>query len=101
MTNKAEYLYYARECSKWAGTAKNPEERQAFLEMADAWTRVALVQEDVTKKLLPRPMTPSGGFIVDPPQKPRARLGAPSFAGAGLFPPRLGPFEVTGWALLL
>ena len=67
MTNKDEYLYYARQCSKWAATATNPEERRVFLEMADAWTRVALVQEDVTKQIAAEAMTPSSGFMPDPP----------------------------------
>jgi hypothetical protein len=48
MTTKAEYQLYARDCLQWAARAKTEKERQAFLEMADAWTRVALVHNDVT-----------------------------------------------------
>lgn len=48
MTTKAEYQHYARECLQWAARAKTEEERQAFLEMADAWTRAGLVQKDAT-----------------------------------------------------
>ncbi len=43
MTTKAEYQEYARECILWAAKAATEEERRAFLEMADAWTRVALL----------------------------------------------------------
>jgi len=52
MTIKAEYQEYAIECLKWAAGAKTEDERQAFLEMADAWTRVALVQSDVTMQFV-------------------------------------------------
>ena len=48
MTIKAEYQEYARERLKWAAGAKTEEERQVFLEMADAWTRAALVQSGGT-----------------------------------------------------
>ena len=52
MTIKAEYQEYAIEYLKWAAGAKTEDERQAFLEMADAWTRVALVQSDVTMQFV-------------------------------------------------
>ena len=52
MTSKAEYQHYAGECLRWAARAENETERRAFLEMADAWTRVALVQSDATTQLL-------------------------------------------------
>jgi hypothetical protein len=48
MTTKAEYQQYARECILWAAKAATEEERRAFLEMADAWTRVALVDRTAT-----------------------------------------------------
>jgi hypothetical protein len=47
MTTKAECQHYAGECLRWATKANTEEKRQAFLEMADAWTWVALVQTDV------------------------------------------------------
>ena len=47
MAFKAEYQQHAGECIRWAAKANTEEERQAFLEMADAWTQAALVQTDV------------------------------------------------------
>ena len=47
MIIKAEYQRYAGECIRWAAKANTEEERQAFLEMADAWTWAALAQTDV------------------------------------------------------
>ena len=47
MTIKAEYQYYAGKCLQWAAKAKDEAEQRAFLEMADAWTRAALVQRDI------------------------------------------------------
>ena len=47
MTTKAEYQQYAGECIRWAAKANTEGERRTFLEMADAWTRVALVRTDV------------------------------------------------------
>lgn len=48
MTTKAEYQHYARECLQWAAKAKGEAEQRAFLEMADAWTHIALVHPDAT-----------------------------------------------------
>lgn len=48
MTTKSEYQRYARECLQWAAGAKTQQEQRAFLEMADAWTHIALVHHDVT-----------------------------------------------------
>lgn len=39
-----EYLQYAQECTRWAAEAKNEQDRQAFLDMAKAWTAAALLQ---------------------------------------------------------
>jgi len=47
MTTKAEYQRYAHECLRWAAKAATEQERLTFLQMADAWTRVALVRADV------------------------------------------------------
>ena len=51
MATKAEYQYYSSQCLRCAAGAKTEEERQAFLEMADAWTRIALVQHDVSRQI--------------------------------------------------
>jgi hypothetical protein len=42
----AKYQQYIRECMRWAAKAQTEEERLTFLEMADAWTRVAFVVSD-------------------------------------------------------
>jgi hypothetical protein len=47
MTTTSQYRHYAHECIRWAAQAKDNDERQAFLEMADAWKKVALIQTDV------------------------------------------------------
>ena len=49
MTTPSEYQSYAKECARWAARAKSEGERIALLEMAKAWTHVALVEYDVTK----------------------------------------------------
>jgi hypothetical protein len=46
------YWQYARECAKRAAAAKYKEEHDLFVEMAKAWTNVALVDGDVTKLVL-------------------------------------------------
>jgi hypothetical protein len=48
MTTKAEYQHYSRECLQWAARVETEKERQVFLKMADAWTRIALVRNDMT-----------------------------------------------------
>jgi hypothetical protein len=40
-----EYLQYARECARWALEAKNEQDKQAFLDMAKAWTVAALARQ--------------------------------------------------------
>jgi hypothetical protein len=47
MPDLNEYRQYARECVRWAAEAKDQEDRETFLEMARAWTRVALAEHDV------------------------------------------------------
>jgi hypothetical protein len=37
-----EYREYAQECVRWAAEAKDQEDRETLLEMAKAWTRVAI-----------------------------------------------------------
>jgi hypothetical protein len=46
MPSENEYREYAQECVQWAATAKTEKERQIFLEMANAWTRVALIHSN-------------------------------------------------------
>jgi hypothetical protein len=41
-----EYLQYAQESTRWAVEAKTEEDRQAFLDMAKAWTVAALAQRN-------------------------------------------------------
>jgi hypothetical protein len=42
MSTKAyDYEKYARECWRWAAETENREQRQAFLEMAEIWRRLA------------------------------------------------------------
>jgi hypothetical protein len=47
MSDLNEYRQYARECVRWATEAKDQEDQETFLEMAKAWTRVALAEHDV------------------------------------------------------
>lgn len=42
MNTADEYWQYAHECTRWAVEAKNEKDRDAFLDMAKAWTMVAL-----------------------------------------------------------
>jgi hypothetical protein len=42
MTTPDECRRYAHECVLWAARAKTDDERQAFLDMASAWTEAAL-----------------------------------------------------------
>ena len=42
MPSSSEYQVYAHECLRWAEKAGNDEDRRAFLEMAKAWTQLAL-----------------------------------------------------------
>ena len=41
MTTADEYRQFAEECLRWAGTAKTEEEKKAFLDMAETWTKAA------------------------------------------------------------
>ena len=44
-----EYWLYAKECAKWAAQSNNKEDQDLFIDMAKAWTNVALVEGDVTR----------------------------------------------------
>ena len=50
-----EYHQYAQECLRWAAQAKTEDQREAFLEMAQAWTMAASFREG-TGRLVPHPV---------------------------------------------
>jgi hypothetical protein len=52
MSDLNDYRQYAQECVRWAAEATSHDDRQTFLEMAKAWTRIALVEHDVTKQII-------------------------------------------------
>ena len=45
------YQQYAHQCARWVAQADNYNERETFLEMAQAWKRIALVEQDVRDSL--------------------------------------------------
>ncbi len=49
MGSSREYWLYAKECARWAAATKNKEDQDLFIDMAKAWTNIALVEADVTK----------------------------------------------------
>jgi hypothetical protein len=62
MGSSREYWQYARECARWAAQTTDREDQDLFIDMAKAWTNIALVDDDVTKlapeelgKRAPRP----------------------------------------------
>jgi hypothetical protein len=40
------YRGYAKDCIRWAWSARTDQERDAFLEMARAWTEIAAREDD-------------------------------------------------------
>jgi hypothetical protein len=50
MASQSRYVQYAHHCLRFAEDAKSKGDRQIFLEMADAWTHVALVDRDVSRQ---------------------------------------------------
>jgi hypothetical protein len=50
MASQSRYMQYANRCLHLAEDAQSNGDRQMFLEMADAWTHVALVDRDVSKQ---------------------------------------------------
>jgi hypothetical protein len=46
MGSSREYWLYAKECAKWAAETKNKEDQDLFIDMAKAWTNIALVETD-------------------------------------------------------
>jgi hypothetical protein len=49
MGSSSEYWRYARECARWAAQTKDQEDQDLFIDMAKAWTHIALVEGDVSK----------------------------------------------------
>lgn len=49
MGSSREYWLYAKECARWAAETKDQEDQDLFLDMARAWTNIALVELEVTK----------------------------------------------------
>jgi hypothetical protein len=42
---------HARECTRWAAEAKTKEDQHILLEMAKAWTNIALVESDIARQV--------------------------------------------------
>lgn len=49
MGSSREYWLYAKECARWAAETRNKEDQDLFIDMAKAWTNIAIVEADVTK----------------------------------------------------
>jgi hypothetical protein len=58
MGSSREYWQYARECARWAAQSKDQEDQDLFINMAKAWTNIALVEGDV-RKLVPKQLRAS------------------------------------------
>jgi hypothetical protein len=58
MGSSREYWQYARECARWAAQSKDQEDQDLFINMAKAWTNIALVEGDV-RKLVPEELRAS------------------------------------------
>jgi hypothetical protein len=54
MRKISEYIEHAEECRKMAGTTKNPEQKDALREMAEAWEMLAREREKLLEKRLSR-----------------------------------------------
>ena len=50
MGSSREYWQHAQECARWAAEAKKKDEHDLYLEMAKAWTHIALVDADVVRQ---------------------------------------------------
>jgi hypothetical protein len=68
MGSSREYWQYAKECARWAAEARRRDEQELLLEMAKAWTNIALVETDVTNQSACSDVTKSA---VPPKQMPR------------------------------
>jgi hypothetical protein len=50
MGSSREYRQYAEEGARWAAESKDKSEQDLLLQIAKAWTNVALVQDDVARQ---------------------------------------------------
>lgn len=50
MPTSDEFRTYAQECLRWAREATTDKEREAFFDMARAWTQAAAAQERRTMR---------------------------------------------------
>ena len=50
MTSPRDYKRYAQDCLRWAAQAEIQNDREQLLDMARAWTHVALAQQDVIRQ---------------------------------------------------
>ncbi len=50
MGSSQRYWQYARDCARWAGEAKQEDDRELLQRLAKAWINVALVEGDVTRQ---------------------------------------------------
>jgi hypothetical protein len=57
MTVTKEYWDFARECAQWAVEAKDQLEKDHFLDMAKAWTELALLEAGLVNGSGGRPQT--------------------------------------------
>ena len=49
MGSSREYWQYAKECARWAAETQNKSDQDLLLQIAKAWTNVALVEDDVAR----------------------------------------------------
>jgi hypothetical protein len=61
MGSSREYWEHARECARWAAEAKTKQDQDILLEMAKAWTNIALVDCDIARQVS------SEGRVTKPP----------------------------------
>ncbi len=50
MGSSEKYWRLSRDCAEYARETKNPEEREVLERMAEAWARIAMVDDDVAKQ---------------------------------------------------
>jgi hypothetical protein len=50
MGSSREYWLYVRECARWAAKTREEDDKDILLQIAKAWTNIALVEKDVAKQ---------------------------------------------------
>jgi hypothetical protein len=55
MGSSREYWQYAKECARWAAETQNKSDQDLLLQIAKAWTNVALVEDDVARQVASEP----------------------------------------------